>query len=70
MWITAYLAMRPIRGAACYTCCRVGGGAILAGGDVQAQEILSALLTELTDEGVPGKTETRNGVWVQSVYTG
>ena len=42
---------------------------MLAGGDEQAQEILSALLTELTDEGVPGKTERGTVYGVQSVYT-
>jgi hypothetical protein len=44
-------------------------GAIAAGNDGQAQEILSALLRELTDEGVPGKTERGTVYGVQSVYT-
>ena len=66
---TAYLAMRPYTRRSALHMLQASEGAILAGGDGQAQEILSALLTELTDEGVPGKTERGTVYGVQSVYT-
>ena len=66
---TAYLAMRPYTRRSALHMLQASEGAILAGGDVQAQEILSALLTELTDEGVPGKTERGTVYGLQSVYT-
>ena len=66
---TAYLAMRPYTRRSALHMLQASEGAIAAGGDVQAQEILAALLTELTDEGVPGKTERGTVYGVQSVYT-
>ena len=66
---TAYLAMRPYTRRSALHMLQASEGAIAAGGDVQAQEILSALLTELTDEGVPGKTERGTVYGLQSVYT-
>ncbi len=66
---TAYLAMRPYTRRSALHMLQASESAILAGGDVQAQEILSALLTELTDEGVPGKTERGTVYGLQSVYT-
>jgi hypothetical protein len=66
---TAYLAMRPYTRRSALHILEASEGAIVASGDEQAQEILSALLTELTDEGVPGKTERGTVYGVQSVYT-
>ena len=66
---TAYLAMRPYTRRSALHMLLASEGAIAAGNDGQAQEILSALLRELTDEGVPGKTERGTVYGVQSVYT-
>jgi hypothetical protein len=66
---TAYLAMRPYTRRSALHILEESEGAIVASGDEQAQEILAALLTELTDEGVPGKTERGAVYGVQSVYT-
>ena len=66
---TAYLAMRPYTRRSVLHMLQASQGAIAASGDEQAQEILSALLTELTDEGVTGKTERGTVYGVQSVYT-
>ena len=66
---TAYLAMRPYTRRSALHMLEASEGAIAAGSDGQAQEILAALLTELTDEGVPGKTERGTVYGVQSVYT-
>jgi len=66
---TAYLAMRPYTRRSALHMLQASEGAIVASGDEQAQEILSALLTELTDEGVAGKTERGTVYGVQSVYT-
>jgi len=66
---TAYLAMRPYTRRSALHMLQASQGAIAASGDEQAQEILSALLHELTDEGVPGKTERGTVYGLQSVYT-
>ena len=66
---TAYLAMRPYTRRSALHMLEASEGAIVASGDEQAQEILSALLTELTDEGVAGKTERGTVYGLQSVYT-
>jgi hypothetical protein len=66
---TAFLAMRPYTRRSALHMLEASQGAIVASGDEQAQEILSALLKELTDEGVPGKTERGTMYGVQSVYT-
>ena len=66
---TAYLAMRPYTRRSALHMLEASEGEIVASGDEQAQEILSALLTELTDEGVAGKTERGTVYGLQSVYT-
>jgi hypothetical protein len=66
---TAYLAMRPYTRRSALHILQASEAAIAAGDDEQAQEILSALLTELTEEGVQGKTERGTVYGVQSVYT-
>lgn len=66
---SAYLAMRPYTRRSALHILQNSSSAILAGDDAQAQEILSALLHELTDEGVSDKTPRGAIYGVQSVYT-
>ena len=48
---TMYLSMRPYTRRSALHMLQASEGAILASDDAQAQEILAALLSELTDEG-------------------
>lgn len=66
---TEYLSMRPYTRRSALHILQASEGTILASGDGQAQEILAALLTELTNEGVTDKTERGTVYGVQSVYT-
>jgi hypothetical protein len=70
---TMYLAMRPYTRRSALHILQGSEDAILSGDDGQAQEILSALLNELTDEGITRTaiaSSTRGAVYgVQSVYT-
>ena len=66
---TAYLAMRPYTRRSLLHTVQASEGAIAASGDEQAQEILTALLQELTDEGTAEKAERGTVYGVQSVYT-
>ena len=61
---TMYLSMRPYTRRSALHMLQASEDAILAGDDEQAQEILSALLNELTDEGITSTKmrTTRNGV--------
>jgi len=66
---TMYLSMRPYTRRSALHILQASEDAILSSDDVQAQEVLAALLTELTDEGITGKTERGTVYGVQSVYT-
>jgi hypothetical protein len=70
---TMYLSMRPYTRRSALHILQASEDAILSGDDGQAQEILSALLNELTDEGITSTKiagATRGKVYgVQSVYT-
>ncbi|HEV2645708.1 MAG TPA: capsule assembly Wzi family protein [Acidobacteriaceae bacterium] len=70
---TMYLSMRPFTRRSALHILQGSEGEILSSSDVQAQEILSALLKELTDEGITNASLTnasRAKVYgVQSVYT-
>jgi len=66
---TAYLSMRPYTRRSLLHMVQASQGAIAASGDEQAQEILTALLQELTDEGVTEKSDRGTVYGVQSVYT-
>ncbi len=66
---TMYLSMRPYTRRSALHMLQASESAILSSDDGQAQEILAALLTELTDEGVTGKTERGTVYGLQSVYT-
>jgi hypothetical protein len=70
---TMYLAMRPYTRRSALHILQASEDEILSGDDVQAQETLSALLTELSDEGITStalSAATRGKVYgVQSVYT-
>jgi hypothetical protein len=65
---TMYLAMRPYTRRSALHILQASEDAILSGDDEQAQEILAALLNELTDEGVTGKSARGTVYGVQSVY--
>jgi len=70
---TMYLSMRPYTRRSALHILQASEDAILSSDDEQAQEILSALLNELTDEGITSTKiagSTRGLVYgVQSVYT-
>jgi Capsule assembly protein Wzi len=70
---TMYLSMRPYTRRSVLHMLQASEDAILSSDDDQAQEILSTLLNELTDEGITKTTiaaSTRGSVYgVQSVYT-
>ncbi len=70
---TMYLAMRPYTRRSVLHMLQASEDVILSSDDEQAQEILSALLNELTDEGITTTTiagGTRGTVYgLQSVYT-
>jgi hypothetical protein len=70
---TMYLSMRPYTRRSALHMLQASEDAILGSDDAQAQEILAALLTELTDEGITSQaiagTERGTVYGVQSVYT-
>jgi hypothetical protein len=70
---TMYLAMRPYTRRSALHILQASEEAILSGDNEQAQEILTALLRELADEGVAKPTiaaSERGAIYgVQSVYT-
>jgi hypothetical protein len=70
---TMYLSMRPYTRRSALHILQASEDAILAGNDDQAQQILDALLNELTDEGIASRAVTgakRGTVYgLQSVYT-
>lgn len=70
---TAYLSMRPYTRRSVLHMLQASESAILSSDDEQAQEILSALLTELSDEGTAGSAiagSSRGTVYgIESVYT-
>jgi hypothetical protein len=70
---TMYLSMRPYTRRSALHILQASEDAILSSDDAQAQDILAALLNELTDEGITDKAiaaTTRGTVYgVQSVYT-
>jgi Capsule assembly protein Wzi len=70
---TMYLSMRPYTRRSALHILQASEDAILSGDDDQAQEILAALLNELTDEGITNTKiagATRGNIYgVQSVYT-
>jgi hypothetical protein len=66
---TMYLSMRPYTRRSALHMLQASESAILSSDDGQAQEILAALLAELTDEGITQKTERGTIYGLQSVYT-
>jgi hypothetical protein len=66
---TMYLAMRPYTRRSALHILQATEDAILSSDDVQAQEILAALLSELTDEGITDRTPRGTVYGVQSIYT-
>jgi hypothetical protein len=70
---TMYLSLRPYTRRSALHMLQASEDAILSSDDPQAQEILSALLNELTDEGITSTAlagGTRGSVYgLQSVYT-
>jgi len=66
---TANLALRPYTRRSALHILQESESSILASDDTEAQEILSALLRELTDEGVTNGTKRGTIYGVQSVYT-
>jgi hypothetical protein len=68
-----YLSMRPYTRRSALHILQASEDAILSSDDIQAQDILSALLAELTDEGITGTSvagPARGTVYgVQSLYT-
>ncbi len=70
---TMYLSMRPYTRRSALHILQASEDAILSSDDIQAQDILSALLAELTDEGITGTSvagPARGTVYgVQSLYT-
>jgi hypothetical protein len=65
---TMYLAMRPYTRRSALHILQASEDAILSGDDEQAQEILAALLNELTDEGITGKSARGTVYGVHSAY--
>jgi len=66
---TEYLALRPYTRRSVLHILQQSEGTILSSNDAQAQEILSALLRELTDEGVTKESKRGTIYGVESVYT-
>jgi len=66
---TMYLSMRPYTRRSALHMLQASEDAILSGDDAQAQDILAALLNELTDEGITDKSQRGMVYGVQSVYT-
>jgi hypothetical protein len=70
---TMFLSMRPYTRRSALHILQASEDAILSSDDTQAQDILSALLSELTDEGITGPAISGNARGavdgVQSVYT-
>jgi hypothetical protein len=70
---TMYLSMRPYTRRSALHMLQAGEDAILSSDDAQAQDLLQALLTELTDEGITSDkiagTERGTVYGVQSLYT-
>jgi len=70
---TMYLAMRPYTRRSALHMLQAGEDAILGSDDTQAQDILAALMNELTDEGITSEkiagTQRGTVYGVQSVYT-
>jgi hypothetical protein len=70
---TMFLSLRPYTRRSALHILQASEDAILSSDDVQAQEVLSALLNELTDEGITSTkiaSGTRGAVYgLQSVYT-
>ena len=69
MWIRLTWRCGRIRGAARCTCYRRRRARFWRAATCRRRRCLSALLAELTDEGVPGKTERGTVYGLQSVYT-
>ena len=70
---TMYLAMRPYTRRSALHMLQAGEDAILGSDDTQEQDILAALMNELTDEGITSEkiagTQRGTVYGVQSVYT-
>jgi hypothetical protein len=66
---TMYLAMRPYTRRSALHVLQASEDGILSSDDVQAQEILAALLSELTDEGITDRTPRGTVYGVESIYT-
>jgi hypothetical protein len=70
---TMYLSMRPYTRRSALHILQASEDAILSSDDTQAQDLLSALLSELTDEGITGTSisgPARGTVYgLQSIYT-
>jgi hypothetical protein len=66
---TMYLSMRPYARRSALHMLQASEDAILSSDDAQAQDILAALLNELTDEGITDKSLRGTVYGVQSVYT-
>ena len=66
---TMYLSMRPYTRRSALHMLQASEDGILSGDDAQAQDILAALLNELTDEGIADKSRRGTVYGVQSVYT-
>jgi len=66
---TMYLSMRPYTRRSALHMLQASEDGILSGDDAQAQDILAALLNELTDEGITDKSRRGTVYGVQSVYT-
>ena len=66
---TMFLSTRPYTRRSALHILQQSEDAILSSDDEQAQDILAALLNELTDEGISSKTPRGTVYGVQSVYT-
>jgi hypothetical protein len=66
---TMYLAMRPYTRRSALHVLQASEDGILSSDDVQAQEILAALLSVLTDEGITDRTPRGTVYGVESIYT-
>ena len=66
---TMYLSMRPYTRRSALHMIQASESAIVASDDEQAQEILTALLNELTDEGITDNMDRGTIYGPQSVYT-
>ncbi len=66
---TLYLGMRPYTRRSALHALQASEDAVLSSDDEQAQDILAALLNELTDEGITGQTPRGTVYGLHSVYT-